>query len=158
MDKIWTLVETYGLSILVIAISIIAFIGILKLCKVFNKIQNKDLKKFIYYALDIILAFGGSAIYFACFKDSFAGFIVYSTAELTIVTTLYALYEYCGARKLVKFLIGLVAKWVKKNPDAQLSKWANKIGLKESIEKLTIEQETKNSKEKETVEINETIV
>lgn len=139
LSKAWALVEAYGLSVLIIAVTIIAFIGVLKLCKVFDKIQNKDLKKFIYYAIDIVLAFGGSAIYFAAFKLDWSAFVTYSVAELTIVTTLYSLYEHFGVRKFVRWLIGIVAKWIKKNPDAQLSKWANKVGLESAIEKLNVE-------------------
>lgn len=149
LSKAWALVEAYGLSVLVIAVSIIAFIGVLKLCKVFDKIQNKELKKFIYYAIDIVLAFGGSAIYFAAFKLDWSAFVAYSVAELTVVTTLYSIYEHLGGRKFVRWIIGLVAKWVKKNPDAQLSKWANKVGLETAIEKINVEIETAKKKEAE---------
>ena len=149
LSKAWALVEAYGLSVLIIAVTIIAFIGVLKLCKVFDKIQNKDLKKFIYYAIDIVLAFGGSAIYFAAFKLDWSAFVTYSVAELTIVTTLYSLYEYLGGRKFVRWIIGIVAKWIKKNPDAQLSKWANKVGLETAIEKINVEIETAKKKEAE---------
>ena len=149
LSKAWALVEAYGLSVLIIAVTIIAFIGVLKLCKVFDKIQNKDLKKFIYYAIDIVLAFGGSAIYFAAFKLDWSAFVTYSVAELTIVTTLYSLYEYLGGRKFVRFIIGIVAKWIKKNPDAQLSKWAHKVGLETAIEKINVEIETAKKKEAE---------
>lgn len=139
LSKAWALVEAYGLSVLIIAVTIIAFIGVLKLCKVFDKIQNKDLKKFIYYAIDIVLAFSGSAIYFAAFKLDWSAFVAYSVAELTVVTTLYSLYEHLGGRKFVRWIIGIVAKWIKKNPDAQLSKWANKVGLETAIEKINVE-------------------
>lgn len=168
-SKAWALVEAYGLSVLVIAVSIIAFIGILKLCKVFDKITNKDIKKFIYYAIDIVLAFAGSAIYFAAFKIEWSAFAAYSIAELTVVTTLYSIYEHFGVRKFVRWIIGLVAKWIKKNPDKQLSKWANKVGLESAIEKINVEiqqkeelakqqqeQEQASETKLETVEIQET--
>ena len=136
MDKIVDYVKAYGLSIFVIAICIIAIIGILKLCKVFNKIKSGDVKKCIYYGLDILLAFGGSAIYFAAFGLNFTGYIAYSLAEVTVVTTLYALYEHFGVRKFVRWIISLIARWVKSNPETKFSKLANKIGLDTALVKV----------------------
>lgn len=129
MDKIVDYVKAYGLSIFVIAVSIIAIIGLLKLCKVFNKIKSGDVKKCIYYALDLLLAFGGSAIYFATFGLDFSGYIAYSLAELTVVTTLYAIYEHFGVRKFVRWIISLIAGWIKTNPATKFGKLAKKIGL-----------------------------
>lgn len=147
MEKLLEYVQNYGVSILVIAVCIIAFIGILKLCKVFNKISNSNVKKFIYYAIDVVLAFAGSAIYFACFHKSFGGYVMYSVAELTVVTTLYAIYENCGIRKLVRMLLTLVASWLKSNPDKKVQKWANEINkLQGKITKV------ENSKKEETTE------
>ncbi len=136
MDKIVAYIETYGLSILIIAICIIAIVGILKLCKVFDKIKSDDLKKFIYYVIDIALAFGGSAIYFAIFHKSFDGYVMYSISQFATTVFLYAFYEQCGVRKLVRMLISVIAGWIKKNPETELAKWANKLGLSESIDKL----------------------
>lgn len=153
MDKLLSYIETYGLSILVVAISIIVVIGLLKVCKVFDKIQSKNVKKFIYYALDIVLSFGGSAIYFACFHKDFAGYAVYCVSELTVVTTLYAVYENCGLRAFVKFLLSLTINALKKNPEDQLGKWAEKVGLEKSLEELQnkiAEKEAKEVEEKTT--------
>lgn len=149
MDKLLSYIQTYGLSILVIAVSIIAVIGLLKVCKVFDKIQSKNVKKFIYYALDIVLSFGGSAIYFACFHKDFAGYAMYCVSELTVVTTLYAVYENCGLRAFVKFLLSLTINALKKNPEDQLGKWAEKIGLEKSLEELQNKLAEKEAKEAE---------
>lgn len=131
MDKLLEYISIYGWAILVIAVCIIAFIGILKVCKVFSKIKSSSVKKLIYYALDVALAFGGSAIYFAIFHKSFGGYVVYSVAQLVVTTTLYAIYENFGVRKLVQCVISLVASWVKKNPDKKLAKTLKKLGLGE---------------------------
>lgn len=133
MDKVVEYIQTYGWSILIIAVCVIVFIGILKLCKVFDKIKSSAVKKVIYYGLDVALAFGGSAIYFACFHKSFTGYVVYSVAQLVVTTTLYAIYENFGIRKLVQCLISVVANWIKKNPDKEFSKWAEKVGLEASL-------------------------
>lgn len=153
MDKILGYIETYGLAIIVIAVCIIAIIGILKLCKVFDKIKSSEIKKLIYYALDVALAFAGSAIYFAGFHKAWSGYWLYSLAQLGVTTTLYALYENFGLRKFVQWLISIIAGWFKKNPNNELSKWANKVGLTESLEtiqNMIAEQDAK----KETTEVS----
>lgn len=149
MKELVNLTETYGLSVLIISLSIIAILGILKLCKVFDKIKNKDIKKFVYFGIDIVLAFGCSAIYFAIFKKDWSGYFTYSIGQFAAVVILYAFYEHWGIRKIVRLLIGAIAKWIKKNPEAQLSKWANKIGLQDAIEKINVEIETAKKKEAE---------
>lgn len=137
MDKIISYVESYGLAILVIALCIIAFIGILKLCKAFNWIKSSKIKKLVYYISDVALAFGGSAIYFALYKISFSEYLVYAGAELGVTTTLYAIYENFGIRELVKLILGLFAKWFKGNPDNKIAKQLKSLGLNEdSIAKV----------------------
>ena len=137
MDKLLEYISIYGWAILVIAVAIIVFIGILKVCKVFSKIKSSGVKKLIYYGLDVALSFAGSAIYFAIFHKAFTGYVVYSFAQLFVTTTLYAIYENFGIRKLVQYLIGLVASWIKKNPDSKLSKDLKKFGLgAEQIEEI----------------------
>lgn len=158
MDKILGYIETYGLAIIVIAVCIIAIIGILKLCKVFDKIKSSEIKKLIYYALDVALAFAGSAIYFAGFHKDWTGYWLYSLAQLGVTTTLYALYENFGLRKFVQWLISIIAGWFKKNPNNELSKWANKVGLTESLETIQGMIAEQNAKTEETSETQETNV
>lgn len=156
MDKILSYVETYGLSILVISICIIVLIGLLKMCKLFDKIESKDIKKVIYYALDVVLAFAGSAIYFASFNKGWEGYIAYSFAELAVTTLLYALYENFGVRKLVQWLFSVIATWIKKNPDKELSKLVEKIGLTESLDKIQtmIKESEEKSKQEQQAQTN----
>ena len=131
MDKIIAYVEEYGLAILVVALCIIAFIGILKLCKAFSWIKSTKIKKLVYYISDVALAFGGSAIYFALYKISFSEYFVYVGAELGVTTTLYAIYENFGVRELVKLILVLFAKWFKGNPDNKIAKQLKSLGLNE---------------------------
>ena len=131
MDKIIAYVEQYGLAILVIALCIIAFIGILKVCKAFCWIKSSKIKKLVYYIADIGLAFGGAAIYFAIYKISFAEYLVYTGAEIGVTTTLYAVYENFGVRELWKLLLGVFAKWFKGNPDHKIAKQLKSLGLNE---------------------------
>ena len=131
MEQILEYITRYGLSVFVIASCIIALIGILKLCKVFDKIKNKNIKKLIYYVLNVAFAFGGAAIYFAAFKIDFSGYVMYSCTQVGATTTLYAIYENFGVRKLVQILLAWVATWFKKNPENKFVKALKGLGLTE---------------------------
>lgn len=136
MEQIIKFIESYGLPVFIIATCIIVFLGILKLCKAFKGISNANVKKFIYYIIDIALSFGGVAIYFAIFKLDFATYISVSFAQISATTTLYAIYENLGARKLVQMFWAWFAKVVNKDKHKQLIKFAKAVGLDNAINEL----------------------
>lgn len=105
---------TYGLPILFISIAVIFIIGVLKYFKVFDKIKSANVKKFVYYALDIVLSFGLVAIYFAVDKISFTTYLNYCFKTITAVTAIYAIYENFGLRKLLRYLGTLFINFVAK--------------------------------------------
>lgn len=152
MDILMNYITKYGLPVFVIACCIIAVIGVLKLCKVFDKIKNAEVKKVIYYGLDVVLAFAGSAIYFAAFKIPFnAQYAIFSCSQVGATTALYAIYENIGIRKFVRYLIQLISGWIVKNPENELAKWAKKFGLEEAAQKivaLKVEEQQKALAEK----------
>lgn len=142
MEFIWKAIQAYGPSIIVIAAIIIVVVGFLKLCKVFDKISSKDVKKGIFLILDAVLAFAGAAIYFAIFNVAFTGYyVLYSVTLFGTTAFLYTIYESAGLRKLVRLIISVVAKWFKQNPEAKLTKTAQKYGLVEAISFLQAKQE-----------------
>ena len=144
MDKLLEYISIYGWAIIIIAVAVIALVGILKLCKVFNKIESKNIKKTIYFGLNIALSFAGSAIYFAIFHKAFTGYVVYCLAQVTVTNIVYSIYEYGHIRTLFQYLLNLFASWVKKNPDSKLAKDLKKLGLgEEQIEEI---KNTVNSK------------
>lgn len=150
MEQILAYVNQYGLSVFTIASCIIVFIGFLKLCKVFTKIENnKQIKKFVYYLLNVALAFGGAAIYFATFKLSWSEYVFFSCAQVTATTTLYAIYENLGARKLVQIIISNIAEWIKKNPERKTAKALKNLGLTEEmlnkLQAIAIEENNKDA-------------
>ena len=128
MEQILEFIQTHGLPVFVIASCIIALIGVLKLCKVFDKVTNKNVKKFIYYVLDVALSFGGSAIYFVAFHKAFSGYLVFSVTQVGATTTLYAIYENFGLRKLVQIALNWVVSLFKNDKVKALAK---KLGLSE---------------------------
>ena len=142
MEFIWKAVQTYGPSIAIIAAIIIVFVGILKLCKLFDKIKSKDLKKGLFLLIDVVLAFVGAAVYFAIFKIAFTGYyVLYSVTLFGTTAMLYTIYEGAHLRKGVRLLFKLIAGWFKKNPEAKLTKTAEKYGLVDAINFLQAKQE-----------------
>lgn len=96
--------EVYGLPILLMSVIIILLIGILKYFKVFDKITNKNVKKFIYYVLDIALSFCLVAIYYAIYDISFKTYLNYCYKTIVATSVMYAIYENFGLRKLLHWL------------------------------------------------------
>lgn len=165
MEDILKYIQAYGLPVFIIASCIIAILGILKLCKAFAKVQNANLKKFIYYVMDIALSFGGAAIYFAAFKEDFSAYIGFSIAQISATTTLYAIYENLGARKLVQMFFAWFGDLINKDNHNKLIKFAKSVGIENAIEELKqyavkqLEQENKQAEEKkEIVEEKQEIV
>ena len=131
MEQILEFISQYGLPVFIIASCSILLIGILKLCKVFNKISNKNIKKLIYYILNVVLSFGGVAIYYAAFKIGFNSYLMFCLTQVSATTTLYAIYENFGVRKLVQIGLAWMASWSKKNPESKFTKAAKALGFDE---------------------------
>ena len=156
MEQILEYIKQNGLPVFIIATRIIAIVGTLKLCKVFDKISSKNVKKFIYYILDIALSFGSSAIYFAIFKLNFNDYLIFSVSQISSTTALYALYENFGLRKLVQMLIEWLSKRIKIEDAIKLAKIAEKIGLDKALDQIKeqiIENEKKLAEEQNKEEI-----
>ena len=133
MAEAFKYITTYGLSMLVIACLIIAFIGLLKVCKVFSKISSVNVKKVLYYVLDIALSFAFVAVYFAITKQSFSTYLAYTGAEIFVVTTLYAVYENFGLRKLLQVIITAIQNHIAKNKNSKLTKIVQQLGIEQSL-------------------------
>lgn len=133
MEQILEYITKYGLSVFVIASLIIGFVGILKLCKVFDKITNKTLRKSIFYAVDMVLSFAGVAIYFAIFKIGFAGYIPFVCTQIGATTTLYALYENFGVRNLVKMFIDWIFTKLYGDANTKLAQALDKLGISADV-------------------------
>lgn len=132
MEEILGFIATYGIPVFVIATCIIAFLGILKLCKVFDKLTNRNMKKFIYYALDVILAFVGALLYFLMFHIDFSGYWMFCITQVSATTTLYAIYENFGLRKLLQMGLDKLAQAIKNSPNTKLTKTLTSLGLNET--------------------------
>lgn len=131
MEHIFTFVEHYGLPAFVIAACTILILGILKLCKVFDKIQSKNVKKTIYLVIDIVLAFVGTAIYYAIFGISFnTAYLYASLMQIGATLSAYAIFEGTHLREGLLMILTWIKSWFKTHPDA-LDKALKKLGLTE---------------------------
>lgn len=148
-------IESYGLPILVIAICAIIILGILKLCKVFDKITNKDIRKCVFLIIDVVLAFGLAAIYFALFNKAFSGYVVYSGTQFVVIVALYAMYENWGLRKIVQILLSAITNWFKNDKESKFKKLAIKLGLDQAVMTLnkTIAEEADKKAKQASAEV-----
>lgn len=151
--EILTYIQTYGLSVAVIAFAIINIIGLLKLLKIYDKITNVNVRKLVFLITDLALAFGGSAIYFAIFGVPFTQyFAVYSGVVFNCVLAIYAVYEQVGLRALWRKVIAAIINCIKNHPEHSLAKAAKKYGLDsavEVVEKLIVEKQEEDAKKAE---------
>lgn len=131
MEQIISYILVNGPAALVLGTIIIAFIGILKLCRVFDKIKNKDVKKMIYYLLTVALSFGVVALYFTIYNLGFNEYVLFSCSQIGATTALYAIYENLGLRKLWQIALAWFASWFKKNPENKFVKALKGLGLNE---------------------------
>lgn len=148
MEELLMYIESHGLPVFIIASCIIAIIGILKLCKIFNKIESADIKKCIYYALDIALSCIFVAIYFAIFNISWSSYVLFSITQIGATTTLYAIYENLGVRKCVRALITYIKKAMA-NKSSKFAKLIDKLGLDEAIKELQTAVEVEKQKQEQ---------
>lgn len=131
MEQIISYILVNGPAALVLGTIIIAFIGVLKLCKVFDKIKNKDIKKMVYYILTVALSFGFVALYFTAHDIAFSNYVLFSCSQVGATTALYAIYENLGLRKLWQIALAWFASWFKKNPENKFVKALKGLGLNE---------------------------
>lgn len=156
MDELLAFVETYGLPVFVIACIIIAVVGILKICKVFDKIQSDNLKKFIYYAIDIVLSFIGVALYFAIFKIKFDwGYVHIVLTQIGATTALYTLYENIGIRKLWQMFISWIKEKLTPTLDKTITSLTKKYELADIVEKIAEVNHIKAETEEEQQPVTE---
>lgn len=81
--------------------TIISTIGVLKKL-LFDKIQNKDVRKFLLALMSMIFAFGGTTVQFLVKGLSFADYWVYAIVYSISTILVYWLYENFGIRKGLK--------------------------------------------------------
>lgn len=142
----------YSWPVLLIAFSVIVLVGILKLCGTFKKIQNKNVKKLIYYVCNIVLSFAISAIYFAIARIPFGTYIEFGFTQVGATTILYAAYENFGLRTLLQMFLKKLISWFKKNPEAKFTRLVKSLGLDNAsvlIQKIIADESTKQAEQEQ---------
>lgn len=136
MEQILLYISEYGLAVFIIATAIILTIGILKVCKVFDKIQNKDIKKIIYYSLDVVLSFGYVALYYVIFNLDWHTYWILCITQMGATTTLYTIYENFGLRKLLQMFLAWFAKATTKKNTKKFAQLVQDMGLSNALAEL----------------------
>ena len=132
-----TCIETYGFAVLFIAVGIIAFIGLLKICGVFKCLTGKKvLKTAVYYSLDIVLSFGVAALYFKLADKDFAQYLTYCAAQVAVTTTLYAVYENFGLRALIQKIVASIQTAIKNSKNEQLVRFVQQMGIDNVLQEI----------------------
>lgn len=142
----------YSWPVLLIAFSVIVLVGILKLCGTFKKIQNKNVRKLMYYVCNIVLSFAISAIYFAIARIPFGAYIEFGFNQVGATTILYAAYENFGLRTLLQMFFSKLTVWFKKNPEAKFTRLAKSLGLDSAsvlIQKIMADELAKQAEQEQ---------
>lgn len=85
------------LEVLIMVSAVIVLLGVLKKF-IFNKIQNKLLRKIVLSILSIALVFGAVAVNFLIEKISFDHYLIYAGFCSVATIIIYWLYENTGLR------------------------------------------------------------
>lgn len=136
-EMILEFIKTYGWQLAICACSGIFVLGIFKFFGIFDKIE-KSKRKYVYAVLSSILSISASSIYLLITKNfEFANFGILSGAIYAFNQTIYAVYENCGFRTLMRkfgnVFINIVAK-------RQLEEAKQKIQETNFVENETTQQ------------------
>lgn len=115
MEQFIDLLKTHSPIAIMLGIAIIFVVGVLKYFKLFDKITNKDLRKFIFLIVDVALSFGASAIYLAISHIGFVGYLAVVGEVFTVCLVEYAIYENVGLRKALQLAGNYIVKKVAGN-------------------------------------------
>lgn len=155
MEQLLAYLTKYGLSTAIIALSVVCFIGLLKVCKVFSKISSAQVRKTLLYGLSVSLSFGGVALYFVIMSLTWETYIPLCITQVSATTALYAIYENLGIRKLLQVIAGKVIEYIKKHPERKTAKALKSLGLTDEM--LTKLQAIANNQSQTTTTSSTTI-
>ena len=157
MEQFLNYILNHGPLAFIISFIVINIIGILKLCKAFNWIKTKGVKKLVYYILNVALTFAAVAIYYHINWLDPSDYLIFSFKQVGSTTALYAIYENLGLRNLWQIVLTWIISLFKKDPEHVLVKSLKKLGLtEEAIQRVQMltnsELELKANAEQEGLE------
>ncbi len=101
-EMIYLFIEKYGWNLTLIALSGILILGIVKLCHLFDKIE-KGKRKYVFTGIMSIFSIVSAAAYLLVIqKFEVVRFVLMSLGIFGINQTIYAIYENCGMRALLR--------------------------------------------------------
>jgi uncharacterized membrane-anchored protein len=114
-DMIYQFAQTYGITLLLIALSGILFLGILKFFKVFDKIE-KSKRKYIYAVISALFSIIAIVIYLLIIKSfTWEKMAILGPAIYALNQCAYTLYETIGIRALLRQIGQAIIKIIAEN-------------------------------------------
>lgn len=111
-DMLINFVVKYGWQLAVCAAAGIFVLGFAKTIKIFDKISNAQVKKFLYIICAVITSVGASAVYLVIIGQfSWVFLASVTSATFALNQVIYSLYENFGIRSVLQGL----GNWIKKN-------------------------------------------
>lgn len=105
----------YGWQLTLIALGGIVILGIMKACKLFEKVEKEN-RKYIYAAISTGFSAIGSLIYLLVTGGfEWISFLLLIVVLYMLNQTMYAAYETYGIRKLFKWIVDTIKKLFNKN-------------------------------------------
>lgn len=104
MENFIEFIKAYGWQLTLIAVAGIIILGILKYCKVFDKLEEKT-RHFLYLLISVGLSIVGAVIYLACVHQLDASFVfTFATAVFAVNQAAYTIYDTTPLRDLLSKL------------------------------------------------------
>ena len=129
--------QNYGWQLTLIAIAGVIILGILKYCKVFDKLEEK-LRHFLYLLISVGLSIIGSVIYLACVHQLDAAYVfALATAIFGVNQIAYTVYDTTPLRDLLKKLWNKILELLKNNNVQKVIKDAKDTTTQKTSDKST---------------------
>lgn len=142
-EMILQFISDYGWKLALIACSGIFVLGILKFFNVFNKV-DKAKRKYLYAGISSVLSIAASGIYLVCVGQfDIAGFGVIALAIYALNQSIYAVYETCGFRALLRQFGNIVISIVAKNQIEQAKQKVEENVVGDIVDNTTVDENNK---------------
>lgn len=110
-----TFFTTYSWQLGLIALAGVVVLGVLKYCKVFEKIENEKTRHFLYFLISVGLSVIGSVIYLACIHQLDAAFVFgLAGAIFALNQGAYAVYSTTPLQTLWNKILDSLVDFIKK--------------------------------------------
>lgn len=148
-----TFINTYGWQLALCALSGIFVLGIFKCFGIYKKIQNAQLRKFMYLLSSVLLSMAACAVYLHLHNClEWKSLLVIGASIFALTQVSYQLYETSGIRALWRKLLQLIVNVLDKICGAVKNKMLISLGanaLRELADHIEVEAKEKKEAEEQ---------